>query len=641
MFARVFLVVICCLWALPLSAQGKRVALVIGNSAYKHTTVLKNPGNDATDMAAVFKDLGFEVIPGIDLEHRGLLRAIRQFGEAVKGADAAVLFYSGHGIQLRGTNYLVPVDAELQHEIEVDAQTVKLDLVLEQMERQAKTSIVFLDACRDNPLARTLARSMDATRAVDVGKGLAPVRAATFGTFVSFATAPNNVALDGSGRNSPFTEALKKYIVEPGKDLGSVMINVRNDVIAATKEKQVPWENSALRAQFFFKPQAEQPRAAPAVATSPQPPMSEAAQAWASLQSSKDVRDFEAFRRQYGASNPFYDRQAEKRIEELKPQVAMVAPPTKTTEPAPKSIAPSSTSKTRPTACDGVDVSVGSAGERQCIKPGSGKSTWFKDCPTCPEMVVAPAGRFTMGSPANEPGRSDNEDQVAVTIPAPLAVGRYAVTRGEFADFVQDRNYSTSGGCYAWKGNKLQLQSDKSWRNPGHVQDDRHPVACVNWNDAKAYAAWLSQKTGKTYRLLSESEREYVTRAGTTTAFWWGTSISWRHANSYGPEIYETKDEYRRRSVPVDSFEANPWGLYNVHGNVLEWTEDCYANKNAGNPGNGRARSGDAACSRVLRGGSLLDDPERVRAAIRDFFAPDGHIVNVGFRLARTLPPSP
>ena len=133
-------------------------------------------------------------------------------------------------------------------------------------------------------------------------------------------------------------------------------------------------------------------------------------------------------------------------------------------------------------------------------------------------------------------------------------------------------------------------------------------MVCVNWNDAKAYVAWLSKTTGKTYRLLSEAEREYVARAGTTTPFWWGATISTSQANYDGNYTYAggSKGEWRKATVAVDSFAANPWGLYNVHGNVWEWTEDCWNEKNAGNPGNGSARTnGDCGC-RVLRGGSWV-----------------------------------
>jgi formylglycine-generating enzyme required for sulfatase activity len=290
-----------------------------------------------------------------------------------------------------------------------------------------------------------------------------------------------------------------------------------------------------------------------------------------------------------------------------------------------------------PARCDGVEVAVGY--ERRCLKPGAGKTVWFKDCPTCPEMVIAPAGRFTMGSPKDEPERIDWEDQVSVAIAKPFAVGRFAVTRGEFAAFVSVTGHNADGGCSIYTGSAWKQPSDASWRSVGFAQTDQHPVVCVNWNDAKAYVAWLSKTTGKTYRLLSETEREYVARAGTTTPFWWGATISSGQAN-YNGTYYAgggTKGEWRKATVPVDSFTANPWGLYNVQGNVWEWTEDCWNQRNAGNPGSGSARTSGECISRVRRGGSWVSSTDDLRSAARYMDLPVVRNFLVGFRVARTL----
>jgi formylglycine-generating enzyme required for sulfatase activity len=281
------------------------------------------------------------------------------------------------------------------------------------------------------------------------------------------------------------------------------------------------------------------------------------------------------------------------------------------------------------------------------VQPGSGLS--FRDrlvngqqCPTCPEMVVAPNGKFTMGSPKSEPERDSDEEQVSVLIAKPFAVGKFAVMRGEFAAFVEETGHKTDDGCWVWSGSKWEFQANKSWRAPGFAQDDRHPVLCVNWNDAKAYAEWLSSKTGKTYRLLSEAEREYATRAGSTAPFWWGTPITPRQANYNGNLSYAgggSKGEYRQQTVPVDSFEPNPWGLYNVHGNVWEWIEDCWNESDSGNPGNGSARKTGDCGHRVVRGGSWVDNPGLLRSAFRSGVTTDGRSSYLGFRIGRTLTP--
>jgi clan AA aspartic protease (TIGR02281 family) len=260
--------------------------------------------------------------------------------------------------------------------------------------------------------------------------------------------------------------------------------------------------------------------------------------------------------------------------------------------------------------CDGVGTLVGS--ERRCLKPKDS----FRDCPTCPEMAVVPAGTFTMGSPANEPERFNDEAQVRVSIVAPFAVGKYAVTFDEWEACV------AGGGCNGYK------PSDQGWGR------GKHPVINVSWDDAKVYIAWVSSKTGKSYRLLSEAEREYVTRAGTTTPFWWGSSVTAEQANfrstsAVGPRLH---------TVSVDSLEPNPWGLYNVHGNVREWTEDCWNDSNTGIPGDGRARVTGGDCSkREVRGGSWAGIPRSLRSAFRDWHSTVYRSDALGFRLARTL----
>jgi uncharacterized caspase-like protein len=239
------------LLTLPAAAQ-KRVALVIGNSAYQHATALANPANDANDMSAALKELGFEVILGLNLDKRAFDARVREFSRALPDADTGVFYYAGHGLQVVGRNYLVPIDAQLQSERDLDFEANALDFILKQMEldRDGKTSIVFLDACRDNPLAGNLARSMG-TRSAGVGRGLAQVQAGV-GTFVAYSTQPGNVALDGQERNSPFTAALATSIKEPGRNLTSVMIDVRRKVLAATNGRQVPWDHSALTGDFYF-----------------------------------------------------------------------------------------------------------------------------------------------------------------------------------------------------------------------------------------------------------------------------------------------------------------------------------------------------------------------------------------------------
>jgi formylglycine-generating enzyme required for sulfatase activity len=290
-----------------------------------------------------------------------------------------------------------------------------------------------------------------------------------------------------------------------------------------------------------------------------------------------------------------------------------------------------------------IPVATATAGERW-LKAGGGKEAAerFRDCEAsetwCPEMVAVPAGRFLMGSPKDELGRANDEDdsngkRVGVVVAKPLAIGRFAVTRGEFAAFISEAGRKMEIGCEWWSGDsEWKFDDARSWRSPGFDQTDRHPVTCINWADAKAYVDWLSKRTGKSYRLPSEAEWEYVTRAETTTPYWWGSSISTDQAN-YG--------EYRRRTMPVDSFAANPWGLYQVHGNVWQWVEDCYHKTYNAMPSatKGGATPWVTGCdgNRVGRGGSWINYPKYLRSATRVGANPIVRNVGVGFRVARTL----
>lgn len=241
----------------------KRVALVIGNSAYQHAPQLTNPQNDASDMASKLTGLGFVVVTGRDLGLTGMRQSIREFVGKVEGADVALFFYAGHGLQVNGGNYMIPVDAQLRSNNDLDFEALPIDLVLSAMERNAKVSLVFLDACRDNPLAATLARSMG-TRSAVVGRGLAKLDTGV-GSLIAFATQPGNVALDGADRNSPFTTALLKHLGTPGQSITDDLIAVRRTVLEATDGKQVPWDSSSLTGPVVLKPSP-----VPDTATSPE-----------------------------------------------------------------------------------------------------------------------------------------------------------------------------------------------------------------------------------------------------------------------------------------------------------------------------------------------------------------------------------
>ena len=267
----------------------------------------------------------------------------------------------------------------------------------------------------------------------------------------------------------------------------------------------------------------------------------------------------------------------------------------------------------------------------------------FRDCPECPELVVVPAGTFRMGSPSNEEGRYDNEGPVhEVRIGRSLAVGVYEVTRGQWSAFVSATGHYTGNWCWTYESGEWEERSGRTWSNPGFSQSDAHPVVCVSWDDARAYVMWLSRKTGETYRLLSESEWEYAARAGTTTPFHFGATISTDQANYDGNYTYGSgrKGKYRERTVPVGSFAANGFALHDMHGNVWEWVQDCWNDGYAGAPRDGGAWERGACSKRVLRGGSWNLYPRFLRSAFRFRYSTRYRYNIIGFRIARMLTPA-
>ena len=211
----------------PYAAQaGGRLALVLGNSKYRSVPVLDNPSNDAADLANALRSIGFEVVERRDATRDAMAAAVRDFSERLRGADIALFFYAGHGIQMNGENYLLPVDAKIESQADVRFNTINLTDIRQEMEGAGRGSIIILDACRDNPFAEKLAHG---GRGVAT-RGLGRVEASAEGSLIVYSTQPNNVALDGSGRNSPFTAALLKHIETPGLEVRQMISRVRGEV---------------------------------------------------------------------------------------------------------------------------------------------------------------------------------------------------------------------------------------------------------------------------------------------------------------------------------------------------------------------------------------------------------------------------
>jgi Caspase domain len=265
MMLRLMALLVCCFaLATPAFAQNARIALVIGVGNYTAVTKLRNPPRDARAVAAKLRDLGFQTDLLIDPDRAALERAIRALGDKAGSADVALFYYAGHALEAGGQNYLVPATANVQSARDIPFETVELNLVLAQLESRARTVLLFLDACRENPFASRIATGARGL----VSRGLAASSANAMGTMVVYATAPGQTADDGAGEDSLFTTALLRHIDTPGLEVRQMLSRVRRDVRDATKGAQIPWESSALEGDFYFHP---------APTTNPAPLPSEAA----------------------------------------------------------------------------------------------------------------------------------------------------------------------------------------------------------------------------------------------------------------------------------------------------------------------------------------------------------------------------
>ena len=268
-----------------------------------------------------------------------------------------------------------------------------------------------------------------------------------------------------------------------------------------------------------------------------------------------------------------------------------------------------------------------------------------------PVMVVIKPGQFQMGS---ADGDADEQPVHAVTIPKPFAISRCEITVGQFRQFVEDAGYQTTAeksgkGCNVWNADKKEVEQlpEHNWNNPGFKQTDDHPVVCVSWDDAQAYVKWLSHRTGAVYRLPTEAEWEYAARAGTPTPRYYQDDLQCDYANGLGQEgksiadsgwvLAECSDDHVY-TAPVASYAENHFGLFDMLGNVWEWTQDCWHDNYNNAPNNGSAwleKDGGICSRRLVRGGSWILIPQSVRSALRNGFITDDAYYDQGFRIAR------
>jgi formylglycine-generating enzyme required for sulfatase activity len=398
--------------------------------------------------------------------------------------------------------------------------------------------------------------------------GLAAVDAPE-GTLAMYSAAPGKVLNDGTGTNSLFVSELIKELRVPNLTAEEVFNRARIGVSRASNNEQVPWVASSLIDEFYFGATRPTQSSAPAPTPAPAP------------------------------------APAPTQTDSPAPPPAP-APPTQATNPAPSPApAPVPAPPPPPTQASTPPAPPPPEPSGQAsAKPGD----TFRDCADCGEVVVVPAGSFQMGS------ASEFENPVHnVKIEKPFAIGRHEVTFDEWDQCVEE------GGC-------KHRPDDRDWG-----RGDR-PVINVSWLDAKAFVAWLSQKTGKTYRLPSEAEWEYAARGGASTPYWWGRDVGARQAN-----CRECKADNPQQTLPVGSFKPNPFGLFDTAGNAAEWVEDCWNDNYRGAPVNGTAWQTGQCRLRVLRGGAYDSQARYLRSQSRFRYDSDVRFSANGFRVLREL----
>ncbi|MDM8515784.1 SUMF1/EgtB/PvdO family nonheme iron enzyme [Desulfobacterales bacterium HSG16] len=582
---------------LTVSGTGsKRVALVVGNGAYRNSP-LKNPVNDAESVAETLEDLNFEVILATDQNKDGLYKAVRQFGTHLRKAEVGLFFYAGHGIQCKGINYLLPMDADIQDEDEIEYLAFDANQVLSKMESAGNSvNIMILDACRNNPYSRSW-RS--------VKTGLAPMRAPE-GTKIIYATRPGKVAADGKNNNSPFTQSLIREMKKPGLELEHLIKKVAISVRNATNKKQSVWQEGVILNDFYFASSSG------TVIYQPQTPV---------VQAVKPEMEYGevTVRANVTGAQVWLDGNK------------MGNAPLRISKLAARSHNIRVTKDGYEDYTKDLEIKPGEKAKFRAYlkKIDQGPARSFTNNFEMKFVYIEP-GTFMMGSPEDEPGRYDWEKLHKVTLTSGYYMQTTEITQGQ------------------WKA--------VMGSNPSHFKNcgDDCPVEMVSWDDVQKFIKKLNRMdSGNKYRLPTEAEWEYACRAGTSTAVYTGSlkilgdrnapaldEIAWYGGNSgvnykggYDSSGWGEKQYSSEKSGihPVGLKEPNAWGLYDMIGNVWEWCSDWYGDYPISAVIDPQGLSEGQA--RGVRGGGWRGTAAYCRSANRINYSPGGRSSNLGFRL--------
>jgi uncharacterized caspase-like protein len=582
--------------AAAMSAE-TRIALVIGNSDYS-SGPLPNPANDAKMIGETLSNLGFEVIARRNADQNTMKRAIQEFGARLEkaGPSAVGLFYyAGHGVQLNGRNYLIPTTAQIEREGDVEIEAVSADWVIEQMRyARNRLNIVILDACRNNPFTRSM-RSVD--------HGLATMDAPA-GILIAYSTAPGAVAADGSGRNSPYTEALSHAMRDLHEPVEQVFKHVRVGVMSATSGKQVPWESSSLTGDFYFAAQNKVAATAPA----PSAPAPSAPSLSTGIEPNKPSTGFGSFVSGLFGSNKETPDAASKPADAPIRQAVNI--PNQAADTPAGSIAGSS-----------------AAALLQSIGVQSGEVDALHTYPqaTIHQVVARTPRHVTVGNSQKQiqsalalcrQYSSDcqlsmfSDETIRTATLVPFELDALPVSVQAFRQFVEATHYRTEaetvGFAYAYVGgSKVQSVAGGNWRNglKQHEVVDETAVVAVSFQDAAAYCRY------KGGRLPTEDEWEYIARGPERHTFPWGENM--------GPAVGTANAAPRVGDGPAEGIGGRYRGL---SGNVWQWVDSKVEGR------------------RVLKGASWLEtNPAFRRAAARRYELPSRADEDSGFRCAKSV----
>ncbi len=597
------------LFTLPV--QAKRIALVMGNDNYTSVSKLQKAGNDATAMARELKAAGFTVQLHRDLNYRGMVKAVETFTNGITGGDEVVVFFAGHGVQIKNGSYLLPTDIEAISEKEVEKTAYEL-LALTDMIREAKPafSLVVIDACRDNPLKAS-------GRSVGNLRGLSAFEPPK-GQMVVYSASRGQQALDrlnpqDSNPNGVFTREFISRMKKPGLKIEDLMREVQDSVELLAKSvnhEQRPAVYNEARGNFsFFAPSTVQATSLP-----PAKPDSSALELamWDGVKNATTVAEVQAYLSRF--PNGFFSELARARIVALggvKLETVSTGGQSGSAEQQQNATNKPASSETIKDSTDAVTNNLASLATSQNLSsqtsppqipnvpiPGS----IIKDCEDCPEIVVIPAGSFEMGSTEDR-----NSTPIHIVNVPSFLIGKTEVTRGQWKSIMGNYPRFDTHNCVS--------------------VSDQCPAMWIAFDVALEFLSRLSKKTGKNYRLPSEAEWEYAARAGSKTEWSFGDDIN--QINEYA--WYKTNTDPKDKLISVSKAQLvatkrpNAFGLFDMHGNVSEWTEDCFQQDYVNAPTNGSAwtTANTGAwlyhnCNRrAYRGGNFLDSEINLKSAKR------------------------